>query len=990
MKMPSRIQKSLRRDEGLYGIVNSTIAEFSPFLQQSKMPFFPEYTDHGVEHLGRVLRMAEYLIRRENVSAWPIITPADSAALVLAVMLHDIGMHLTEDGFEELISEKCNGHLIEGLGDKPWHELWDLFLNEARRWDGKKLNGIFGNTEPVTRRLGDRFDVWTDRDKLLVGEFVRRHHPRLGHEVALFGFPGPCREKLGVRGLRESNEYLADVAGLVARSHGIPLRSSFSYLLLKYQKLTRQRDVHAVFLMTLLRIADYLQLHADRAPREMRLVRSEKSPISRREWDAHRAIAEIDVEGDHDPEAVYIGLDGKKVLSIETHLRLRDWLTGIQDELDQSWAVIGEVYGSRRDLRKLGLSLRRVKSNMDQNSYTRDLMFIPTRAAFTASDPDLLKRLIRPLYGPYPEVGIRELMQNAIDAVRESQAYTEHYGCGSAGRNAAGKESFTVQVCIEKDAVGECWITVADNGVGMTVATIRDYFLKAGASYRDSGDWRNEFENEQGFPRVLRSGRFGIGVLAAFLLGHKVSVSTRHRNAAPEEAISFTAGIEDGSITLQKTDRDQPGTTIRINISADTYKKLLVEHGVRWDWYRLGEPTVGRLLLPEARQLPSLQRLPVCGAELDPQWHRIHASQFDDVQWTFSKVPQLTCNGIVIGNPETGYNSRLRWGGHDFHVPLDVPKLSVFDSRALLPLNLQRYGLVEDGYPFSDELLRDVTKDFLAFTLLHAPDRHLLDSSPLSMNLGYYPGYSLEKYGLNPVRLIGPWLYTATGVSLPHLWHLAEACVEHLLFIITMDERVFPPAVDLSGFDGVLYANRTFLDRYGSAVAGMALGKLGNMKHANYAGFAPLDLQGARFLASTQQGVAICGALSSQTDCSDVTSTSVDHYLCLFSSGNCPLPSALLSLGPALLTLARQGLVLLAEWFVSRSQREIQTTPFTETWQQLFGTPIIPYDLQQRRTQFAQAFERLHDYVEKWRHLPAPGSREWAETFIPDPHNRRV
>ena len=48
-----------------------------------------------------------------------------------------------------------------------------------------------------------------------------------------------------------------------------------------------------------------------------------------------------------------------------------------------------------------------------------EIDYLPIRASFRAADADLLKLLIGPLYGDKPGIGMRELIQNAIDAVRE-------------------------------------------------------------------------------------------------------------------------------------------------------------------------------------------------------------------------------------------------------------------------------------------------------------------------------------------------------------------------------------------------------------------------------------------------------------------------------------------------------------------------------------------------------------------------------------------
>ena len=49
-------------------------------------------------------------------------------------------------------------------------------------------------------------------------------------------------------------------------------------------------------------------------------------------------------------------------------------------------------------------------------SNSSEVQYLPVKAAFRGSDADLLKLLIEPLYGNRPEIGLRELIQNAVDA----------------------------------------------------------------------------------------------------------------------------------------------------------------------------------------------------------------------------------------------------------------------------------------------------------------------------------------------------------------------------------------------------------------------------------------------------------------------------------------------------------------------------------------------------------------------------------------------
>jgi HD superfamily phosphodiesterase len=75
-------------------------ADFSDWVKDNKLEFFPEYTDHGIEHIQSVLNTAEEII---SDSSWDIITPEDVYVLISSIFLHDSAMHLDKDGLWSLL-----------------------------------------------------------------------------------------------------------------------------------------------------------------------------------------------------------------------------------------------------------------------------------------------------------------------------------------------------------------------------------------------------------------------------------------------------------------------------------------------------------------------------------------------------------------------------------------------------------------------------------------------------------------------------------------------------------------------------------------------------------------------------------------------------------------------------------------------------------------------------------------------------------------------
>ena len=356
LRVPGRLNKVLSRSQNLHGVINLTLADFGVWLADNKMVFFSEYTDHGPTHISEVLVTAEALIRDE---AWSALTPEDSAIIVLSIVLHDSAMHLSEDGFVEILSSNLDSEKkFRFKREPPWSLLWEEFLGEASRFDGRTLIKLFGEATPCHRPPSKPLD-WTLKDRLLIGEFIRRHHARLAYEIALHGVPGGGKKRLG---LVHIEERFAELAGFVARSHGLSLR--YAVDLLQREERREVHNVHVPFLMTVLRIADYLQIQQERAPKQVLQVRTLRSPISSQEWRAHHAIDYITCVHD-DPEALYVKTEPKNV---SDYLKIKSLLSSIQLEFDEVWAVLGEVYGRVEGLKQFGLTVRRIRSNIDDES----------------------------------------------------------------------------------------------------------------------------------------------------------------------------------------------------------------------------------------------------------------------------------------------------------------------------------------------------------------------------------------------------------------------------------------------------------------------------------------------------------------------------------------------------------------------------------------------------------------------------------------------
>ncbi|MES2737709.1 MAG: hypothetical protein V4672_15410 [Verrucomicrobiota bacterium] len=130
------------------------------------------------------------------------------------------------------------------------------------------------------------------------------------------------------------------------------------------------------------------------------------------------------------------------------------------------------------------------------------------------------------LYGN-PLAAVRELVQNAFDAVREKIALLRLRQSDSANpqweKELGQRENVTLT--LEKRPDGNLILHCEDTGCGMTKTIIKDHLLVSGNSNRPKIRKLERDCSTAGF-QLGRTGQFGIGVLSYFMLARTVILST--------------------------------------------------------------------------------------------------------------------------------------------------------------------------------------------------------------------------------------------------------------------------------------------------------------------------------------------------------------------------------------------------------------------------------------------------------------------------------
>lgn len=200
--------------------------------------------------------------------------------------------------------------------------------------------------------------------------------------------------------------------------------------------------------------------------------------------------------------------------------------------------------------------------------------------------------LSRHLYSG-PQVYVRELIQNAVDAV-------------TARLDNDADAPARIRLSTSTDARGRAVLEITDTGIGLTSAEAAELLATIGRS--------SKRDIEFGLGRAEFIGQFGIGMLAAFMVADRIEVVSR--SAKPGSTPITWVGHTDGTFEIGEPDAAtlraeiEIGTSVRITARQDS------AHWVALDTVLALASEYGSLL-----PFDIAVRVPVEGGE--PVWRRI-------------------------------------------------------------------------------------------------------------------------------------------------------------------------------------------------------------------------------------------------------------------------------------------------------------------------------------------------------------------------------
>ncbi len=271
-----------------------------------------------------------------------------------------------------------------------------------------------------------------------------------------------------------------------------------------------------------------------------------------------RIADECDISHNRTPEVVYYSINPHDKAEVEFRKHLSITGVGQRDEKHKIYisAIAKDPKGARalREVEhKIQYELNAVKSILAENEVTLDVVelqletkgFIDQPIGFEINRQKIVTLLIGDHLYKNQDVAIRELVQNSIDSckLRETR-----------------EEGFIGKILLKRIRTDE--LIVEDNGLGMDYSEAKSFLSSIGDSFYDPEVLKEKW-GESSYSPISK---FGIGILSSFLISDGVKIETLKKG---HEACKFSIGSVSEEWKYEKGSRNEPGTTIILELNRD-------------------------------------------------------------------------------------------------------------------------------------------------------------------------------------------------------------------------------------------------------------------------------------------------------------------------------------------------------------------------------------------------------------------------------------
>jgi len=494
----------------------------------------PSLTLHNITHVDALWRIASEIAGPD----YPL-NPAETLVLGGAFLLHD--------------AAHCRAAFSGGIDE----------IRKTTEWRDAAAQRQYGQ---------DQLVEGSDPFQEVLFDTLRVLHPKQARRLAFASWSDKlCGTSLYLFPHDELREAYGHVIGEIAQSHWSHPHElePFARRIVAAPAYLAPASwaVNMLKVAVLLRVADAAHIDAKRAPRLLRAM-NQPQGISREHWQFQARL--------HQPHC-----DGKRRELLFTGNPFPS------DEQDAWWLAYDAACLVDQELSAADHLLR---DHQLEQLVANEVAGIRTPEAFSHQVPtdgwhpvnaslriSNIKSVVErfggsKLYGDKPYLALRELMQNARDAV---------FACRAIG--GLDENGGSIEVILE-ECDGEDWLHVTDTGIGMSRYVLTQVLLDFGRSLWRDPSLRTEWPGlaASGFDAI---GRFGIGFFSVFMLGDHVKVVTRRHDSHLNDqetqwVLEFPKGLALRSTLRPPQDNERllrPGTRVSVCLK-DKLALLQVKH----------------------------------------------------------------------------------------------------------------------------------------------------------------------------------------------------------------------------------------------------------------------------------------------------------------------------------------------------------------------------------------------------------------------------
>ncbi len=498
---------------------------------------FSTYTIHNISHVDEMLNTLDWLI---PLSTQKEMTPVDWLLTVLSIYLHDLGMVVTSD-------EYC--HRM----DNPKFQEFLQSLNKDI--EGKDY---LARTEKMSADEKERFfyqEYVRDQHATRISEWIKGDHSNKWNQRVK-----PVAEEIAKILSDLPPRFRNDLAVICESHHKDNLDKDELFPLCRHYGNNPKELGNVQYSAILLRTSDLLHVTKDRTPSVMYKILRLSDPKGVDEWEKQIGTFSVHMQNrefnpnDHDTHVIVIGADFTEE---RPFFALTEYISFADSQVKQSkrWADMSQ---KKHDGKNYSFPWHTIKGDIRVEGNE------PVTMSFELDRGRLLDLLVGHTIYNDPTVAIRELLQNAIDAVRFQYHLNEKDGA-SMGSVNVNWDSEKLELIVE------------DNGIGMDSDVIKFNLMRVGSSFYDTPKFQSEHAD---FTPISR---FGIGILTCFMISDDIEIITSQQNGGYRIRMSsvhadyLVKKLEPGNLSLKGLEPHGTRVILKLRSSIDLKERSMFD-----------------------------------------------------------------------------------------------------------------------------------------------------------------------------------------------------------------------------------------------------------------------------------------------------------------------------------------------------------------------------------------------------------------------------